>query len=243
MGSIAWQFISKCLSSHLPKESWLKAADFTDTDTNPYPTRQSKEIVHARRDAIIAIEDRILEMARFGKKLVNHGLTGSRFGNISVLTADGILITCTGAMLDEIDESQVVLVDRDKRCAMDSIASCETPVHRAIYIKTDAKAVIHTHSPYAVALSLIESIITPIDSEGATFLGSMPVVDGGFGSDALASSVSDALIEHKACIARGHGVFAKGIDLRDAYITASMAEHSSKVRYLVVWGKRSDSPP
>ncbi|MCQ8904072.1 MAG: aldolase [Methanothrix sp.] len=180
-----------------------------------------------------------MEIARFGKKLVEQGLTGSRFGNISVLTDDGIVITCTGSMLDEIDEGQVVLVDRRRECADDSIASCETPVHRAIYRKTDARAVIHTHSPYAVALSLLEDVVRPIDSEGIAFLGEMPVVDGPFGTVELASAVSDALIDHRACIARGHGVFARGGDLRDAYITASMAEHSSKIRYLVVWRSSS----
>ncbi|MBC7079192.1 MAG: aldolase [Methanothrix sp.] len=178
-----------------------------------------------------------MEIARFGKKLVEQGLTGSRFGNISVLTEDGIIITCTGSMLDDIDERQVVLVERDGECADDSLASCETPVHRAIYRSTDARAVIHTHSPYAVALSLLEDVVMPIDSEGIAFLGEMPVVDGQFGSEKLASAVSDALMDHRACIARGHGVFAKGGDLRDAYITASMAEHSSKIRYLVRWGR------
>lgn len=180
-----------------------------------------------------------MEMARFGKKLVEQGLTGSRFGNISVLTEDGIVITRTGCMLDEIDEGQVVLVERDRECAGDSIASCETPVHRAVYSRTTARAVIHTHSPYAVALSLIEDVVVPIDSEGIAFLGEMPVVDGRFGSEKLASAVSDALKNHRACIARGHGVFARGDDLRDAYITASMAEHSSKIRYLVLWGRCS----
>lgn len=180
-----------------------------------------------------------MEIARFGKKLVEQGLTGSRFGNISVLTEDGIMITRTGSMLDEIDEGQVVLVERDRECAEDSIASCETPVHRAIYYKTAARAVIHTHSPYAVALSLLEDVVMPIDSEGIAFLGEMPVVNGPFGSERLASAVSDALTNHKACIARGHGVFARGDDLKDAYITASMAEHSSKIRYLAVWGRSS----
>ncbi|MDI9616655.1 MAG: aldolase [Methanothrix sp.] len=180
-----------------------------------------------------------IEIARFGKKLVEQGLTGSRFGNISVLTEDGIAITRTGSMLDEIDEEMVVLVERDRGCADDSIASCETPVHRAIYRRTDARAVIHTHSPYAVALSLLEDVVVPIDSEGIAFLGEMPVVDGPFGSEKLASAVSEALMNHRACISRGHGVFARGDDLRDAYITASMAEHSSKIRYLVVWGRGS----
>ena len=44
------------------------------------------------------------EIARFGKKLVISGLTSSRFGNISLLEGDKIFITCTGSMLDELEE-------------------------------------------------------------------------------------------------------------------------------------------
>ena len=174
------------------------------------------------------------EIARFGKKIVLAGLTSSRFGNISTLQGDRIFITCTGSMLDELDEAQVVEVDLIGPCPLDRTASSETCVHRAIYQSTSATAIIHTHSPYAVALSLIEkTTVEPIDSEGKHFLGAMPVVEGGFGSNDLAKSVSSALRDSQACIARGHGVFAAGRSLAEAYTAACMAEHSSQVRYLV----------
>ncbi|MDM7913608.1 MAG: aldolase [Methanotrichaceae archaeon] len=174
------------------------------------------------------------EIARFGRKIVSAGLTSSRFGNISVLHDDRIIITCTGSMLDELDEAQVVEIDIIGPCPLDRVASSETCVHRAIYQSTSAKAVIHTHSPYAVALSLIEkTTIEPVDSEGKHFLGSLPVVEGSFGSEDLAESVSTALRFSQACIARGHGVFAAGRSLAEAYTAAAMAEHSSQVRYLV----------
>lgn len=180
------------------------------------------------------------EMARFGRKLVASGLTSSRFGNISLCLGDKMLITCTGSMLDDLVEKQIVEVDALKTCQMDSLASSETCVHRAIYQFTSAKAIIHTHSPYAVALSLIEQdLIEPIDSEGLAFLGSMPIVLGYMGSFELARNVASSLQDYKACLARGHGVFASGGSLTEAYTAASMAEHSSKVKYLVdVYKKR-----
>jgi L-fuculose-phosphate aldolase len=174
------------------------------------------------------------EMAWIGRKVTSAGLTSSRFGNISKLQGDTILITCTGSMLDELDESQVVEVDLAGPCPLDKTASSETCVHRAIYQCTSARAVIHTHSPYAVALSMIEmDSLAPVDSEGKNFLGAMPIVDGLFGSNELAKNVSAALCCHAACIARGHGVFAAGGSLTEAYTVACMAEHSSQVRYLV----------
>jgi L-fuculose-phosphate aldolase len=173
------------------------------------------------------------EIARIGRKLVSSGLTSSRFGNISLKLGDKMFITCTGSMLDEIDERLVVEVDAQKPCPKDSVASIETCVHRAIYQSSSALAVIHTHSPYAVALSLLEDVIEPDDSEGRAFLGAIPVVSGAMGTGDLARNVSSALSDHKACVARGHGAFARGLNLTDAYTAVSMVEHSSQVKYLV----------
>ena len=172
-------------------------------------------------------------MARFGRKIVAGGLASSRFGNISMRVDDRIAITKTGSMLDELSPDQIVEVDLEP-CSLDSIASSETCVHRAVYNRTQAKAIIHTHSPYAVAMSLVlKDSIEPIDGEGMAFLGSVPIVSGGFGTDLLAENVSSALQDHRACIARGHGVFAVGESLADAYTVACMTEHSSQIRYLV----------
>lgn len=175
------------------------------------------------------------EISRFGKKAVLSGLTSSRFGNISALRGDKIFITKSGSMLDELDRTQIVEVDLGGPCAQDVTASTETCVHRAVYLRTTAQSVIHTHSPYAVALSMIEGeLVEPMDGEGCRFLGPMPVVDAEFGTDDLAAKMSVALHSHNACIARGHGVFAKGQSLAEAYTMACMAEHSSQVRYLVM---------
>ena len=174
------------------------------------------------------------EIARFGRKVVSSGLTSSRFGNISILEDERIFITATGSMLDELDSSTVVEVTLDHPCEMDKVASIETCVHRAIYLSTSKTAIIHTHSPYAVALSMREvEAVEPIDSEGILLLGEMPIIEGQLGTDMLARAASLALQSHLACIVRGHGVFAAGGSLREAYTTACMAEHSSQVRYLV----------
>jgi L-fuculose-phosphate aldolase len=174
------------------------------------------------------------EISRFGRKTVVSGLTSSRFGNISLCRGEKIFITRTGSMLDELDQTQVVEVDLRGPCDRDKEASSETSVHRAIYLSTNAKAIIHTHSPFAVALSLLEcDVVVPLDREGLFFLGAMPIVEGLFGTDELAKALCSGLQSHKACIARGHGVFAPGITLSEAYALACMAEHSAQVRYLV----------
>ncbi len=50
------------------------------------------------------------------------------------------------------------------------LASAELAVHRSIYKKTSALAVVHAHPPYAVALSFTEKEIVPCDMEGRVLL-------------------------------------------------------------------------
>jgi L-fuculose-phosphate aldolase len=178
-------------------------------------------------------------MALFGRKAVEFGLTSSRFGNISLRRGDSLLITRTGSMLDELDPFSLVEVDLESPCKMDEVSSCETVVHRTIYQTTPAKAILHTHSPFAVAFSLLgESSLEPVDSEGQHLLGSVPVVKGGFGTQELAEKASLALRSSKACLVMGHGVFAIGYTLKEAYTVACMTEHSAQVGYLLHLWKR-----
>lgn len=71
-------------------------------------------------------------MAKFGKRLVEHGLVESHFGNISVRTGSEMLITKTRSPLDGISGKSVVEVDIDKPSSLDNIASSEVTVHRSI---------------------------------------------------------------------------------------------------------------
>jgi L-fuculose-phosphate aldolase len=174
------------------------------------------------------------DIAYWGKKLDDHGLVSSRFGNISVRTGHGFLIKRTGAMLDSMTEADVVEVGLEPSDA-DKAASSETSSHRAIYLATDARAVIHAHPPFAIAESLLcEDEIEPVDSEGLTFLGTIPIVDGDSGSKELYDNLTKLFGAGnvKGAVNRGHGSFAAGLDLMDCYNTTAMVEHSSKVRYL-----------
>lgn len=86
------------------------------------------------------------EIAKYGRKLVEHGLVESNFGNISMRAGDRMLITRTGAGLDEITEDNVVEVDIEDTSSMDIIASSEAVVHREIYRQTSALAILHAHA-------------------------------------------------------------------------------------------------
>jgi len=173
------------------------------------------------------------DMAKFGKKLVDHGLVESHFGNISVRIGSRMLITRSGFPLDEITGNSVVEVDIDKPSSFDIIASSESIVHRAIYKNTSALAIIHAHCPFAVIESLLDNkdVIVPIDSEGQYFLHDIPVVKGGVGTSELAHNTADALKDHKGAIVYSHGTFATGKILEEAYVITTQIEHSCKLKY------------
>jgi L-fuculose-phosphate aldolase len=175
------------------------------------------------------------EIAKYGRKLVEHGLVESNFGNISIRAGDKMLITKTGAALDEITENSVVEVDILDTSSMDIIASSETVVHREIYRQTSALAIIHAHCQYAVVESLLagpSGLILPVDSEGQYFLRDIRVVGGRIGSHELAENLADALSRHRGVVVYSHGTFAIGRTLGEAYIVTTQLEHSCKIKYL-----------
>jgi L-fuculose-phosphate aldolase len=175
------------------------------------------------------------EIAKYGRKLVERGLVESNFGNISIRAGDKMLITRSGAALDEITENNVVEVDIRNTSSLDIIASSETVVHREIYRQTSALAIIHAHCQFSVVESLLAGpagAILPVDSEGQYFLGNIPVVGGGIGSRELSENLANALSRYRGAVVYSHGTFAIGRTLGDAYIVTTQLEHSCKIKYL-----------
>ena len=172
----------------------------------------------------------ISEFSSIGQRLMNEHLIGGNFGNMSIRIGKGFCITPTGSFLN--DPKSVVYVplhgDVPKQ------ASSEYRVHRDIYTKTDAQAIVHVHPPYAVSASLLSNSesLTPIDSEGKMFAPVIPIVTGEPGTQDLAASVSDALMHAPSCIAAGHGTFSIGETLEKAYLLSSLIEHSCTVLML-----------
>ncbi len=173
------------------------------------------------------------EIAKFGKKLVDRGLVESRLGNISIRTGDKMLITTSGSSLDDITGKNVVEIDIDKSSSLESIASSETIVHRMIYQKNPALAIIHAHPPFAVIESLLaeNDMIVPLNVEGQYFLREIPVVRGITGTLELAKKTAEALLDHKGTIVFSHGTFTIGETLDESYFITEQLEHSCKLKY------------
>jgi L-fuculose-phosphate aldolase len=166
------------------------------------------------------------EFERIGKRLFAEHLVGGNFGNISVREGDdGFYIKRTGAYLDVATEPVFVPLAGE----VPAEASSEYRVHREVYRKTPHRAIVHAHPPASVAISLVRDEVRPEDSEGIMFCPVIPVVSGSPGSQEIADTVSDALVSAKLVIVRGHGTFAAGKTLDEAYLYTSLAEHACRV--------------
>lgn len=176
------------------------------------------------------------EMRRFGQMLEQRGLNlSSHSGNMSVRRGDRMYIKRRGAMMGYLGEQDVVETGIDRDDSGVIIASTEVGVHRAIYRETSALAVVHAHTPYAIALSLVRDEIVPVDDEGRYHLKKVPVLDvaESIGSTEVEQQLPLLLQRHNAAIVKGHGTFAHGENLEEAYNWVTVVESICHIIYLV----------
>ncbi|MFP4001522.1 MAG: aldolase [Thermoplasmata archaeon] len=181
-------------------------------------------------------EDILSEMRKFGRFLEERGLNlSSHSGNMSVRRGNRIYIKRRGAMMGDLDEEDVVETGIEEDDSGVVIASTEIGVHRAIYKETSALAVVHAHTPYAISLSLVRDQIVPIDDEGQYHLKKVPILDveDSIGSEEVEDSLPPILQDYPAAIVKGHGTFAHGENLEEAFNWITVVESICKLIYIV----------
>jgi L-fuculose-phosphate aldolase len=112
-----------------------------------------------------------------------------------------------------------------------ALASTELLVHRTIYMQTPALAICHCHPRTAIAFSLCRDEIVPIDNEASYLLKKVPVVTEEFpsGTPQMAKKVASALQDYKIIMLRGHGSFATGQTLDEAFFWSSTLEEACQI--------------
>ena len=168
-----------------------------------------------------------------GRDIFLRGLISSHAGNMSVRQGEKMLITRRASMLGRLKEGDIIEVGIEKNDAHVLMASSEFVVHKAIYRNTSALAVVHAHPPYATLLSMTSDELIPIDSEGSYLFKRIPVVslEKTIGSEEASRIVSDHLRDYKIVLMRGHGSFARGDMLEEAYMLTSSIESSAFFLY------------
>jgi len=174
------------------------------------------------------------QFSRFGRELFLQGVNSSHSGNMSVRAGDRIFITRRGSMLANLREGDIIETGLREDDSHITLASTEIKIHRAIYLQTSALAIVHAHPPFAIALSMDSDEIVPLDTEGVYYFKTIPVIGAGLtvGSDEVAEKLPPLLQNYKAAMLRGHGSFAVGQMLEEAFQWTSSLEASCKTLYL-----------
>ncbi len=166
-----------------------------------------------------------------GHDLFTRGLISSHTGNMSIRLGDNLIITRRGCQLGSLQEQDLIETGINKNDRFTPLASTELPVHRAIYQMTPALAIVHAHPPHAVALSLTEKEIVPNSAESLDAIGKVTVLgwDMEVKPGGMADIIAGALQEHRVVMVHGHGSFAIGQLLEEAYNYTTSLEESCQV--------------
>ena len=170
------------------------------------------------------------EIASAAARLLALGLTQGTSGNLSARVEGGMLITASAVPYDAFGPSDVVRLD----LAGDPVApppgrrpSTEWRMHAAILAaRGDVNAIVHTHSPWATALSCLRRDIPAFHYMVAIAGGSTIrcAEYATFGTAALADAVVEALGDRRACLLANHGLVACGETVTDAMELAGEVE-------------------
>jgi L-fuculose-phosphate aldolase len=164
----------------------------------------------------------------YGRRMNPDGLAVGPAGNLSVRVDDVVAITPSQVRYDEITPEAVCFVTLDgEHVGGEGRISSETPRHLAVYRTTAAAAVVHTHSPRAVAASIVVDEL-PAVHYSILRAGGGPTIRVApyerFGSDELARVAVEALEGRTAVLLQNHGAITHGRDLAEAYERAQLVE-------------------
>jgi L-fuculose-phosphate aldolase len=141
------------------------------------------------------------------------------------------VITRRGSALGHLVEQDLVETGLFRDDPSTPLASTELPVHRAIYHRTSASAIIHAHLPDATALSLTTCEIIPVVGNRQDQIGRVPVIgyQQEVGPGEFADEIARSLVEHRVVMVYGHGSFARGQQLGEALDCTIELEACSRI--------------
>jgi L-fuculose-phosphate aldolase len=163
------------------------------------------------------------------RDLTRRRLTPGTSGNVSVRRDElSFFVSPTGMAYEALEPDDIPLVHFDGRWFGRRRPSSEWRFHRDILkTRSDAGAIVHTHSLHATALACT--------GRGIPAFHYMVAVAGGsdircapyhtFGSQELSEAAVTAIDGRKACLLANHGVIALGADLSAALTLAGEVEN------------------
>jgi L-fuculose-phosphate aldolase len=173
-----------------------------------------------------------------GRILVAEGQDDFTRGHISVRLPDNhsrFFMKPHSVGLDEITLDNILTIDLGGNVVAGTARRhSEVFIHSEIFkARPDVQCVIHTHPPYAVALSATGRPLRAYSQPGALFCGALGVYADTINlirSPEMGASVAKALGRHRAVLLKNHGVAVIGATISEAVVGAIMLENAAMVQ-------------
>lgn len=175
-----------------------------------------------------------------GASLFARGLTGGSSGNISARLDDGrFLVTPTGLSLGAMTPADLAVLAPDGSHLGGRKPSKEWPLHAAFYAtRPQTGAVVHLHSTYATAWSLMQgldpgNVLPPITPYAIMRLGKVALLPFFVPGDAaMGDAVRGLNGRHAAVLLANHGPVVSAPTLDDAVNGMEEFEETAKLLIL-----------
>ncbi len=181
------------------------------------------------------------KVCQVSKKMALESLVTGSAGNISARLAgqDLVVITPSGLRYETLAAEDMVIISLDGKVVYGNHSpSSETPLHTLIYQqRPDINGIVHTHSPYATAFSVLHEAVPLICNEGLS-VNAVQVEVTEFnlpGTPELGMAALAALARNpgsRAVLIANHGVLAVGESLPEAFSVAENVEKEAYIYYL-----------
>lgn len=182
---------------------------------------------------ISTARDRI---ALHGRSLFERGFTVGSSGNISCRVPGGFLVTPTNSCLGRLDPARISLVDDNWQYISGDKPSKELPLHSVMYeTRPQTQAVVHLHSTYATALSLLPDVkandaLPPITPYALMRVGKLALVPYTTpGADNVITHIRALKGRHKAVLLANHGPVVADRSLDDAVYASEELEETARL--------------
>ena len=178
----------------------------------------------------------IAEIVPVCNETYDKGLVSGKAGNISARFGDVVAITPTLKSLSKLNEEDIVLVNMEGEVLTKGKPSSEVNMHLEIYKKrSDVKAIVHTHSPYATGFAFSDKKLKRLEGFGEIKNPYLAFIEYEKpGSNELAKRAVEGLGDEDVLILKNHGVICVSDDLKEAMLLAVFVEESAKTQFVTL---------
>ena len=182
------------------------------------------------------------QICNFSSSLFKRGLTHGSTGNISArLGDDSFLVTPTGSSFGTLDPNEIVKVLKDGSLEGSHLPTKELPLHKAFYDtrQTKSGAVVHLHSTYSVALSMLpgidkDNVLPQFTPYSIMLLGKVKLLPFFVpGDPAMGDAIKGLAGKRSAVLLANHGPVVSGKTLEASVNAIEELENTAKLALIL----------